>query len=346
MSIKRISIDEFLETKQNLIILDVRSPLEFDHAHIPNAVNTPLFTNEERKIVGTLYKQEGKHAAIKTGLGFFGVKMKHYVENVESIYKINSTKKILVHCWRGGMRSAAIAWLLDLYGFEVRVLNRGYKEYRTWSLCQFEKSYNFKILGGFTGSSKTELLAEIKKNNNATIDLEFLANHKGSAFGGIGQPNQPSQEMFENLLAKELYQNSMHSNKPIWIEDESQRIGRVNLPHSLWKQIRKSPLYFIDIPFEKRAAYILQQYGTLNIDLLITATERISKRLGPNETKICINYLKENKITEAIKILLSYYDKGYVKAMNQRETLQEQLTTISSPTFNPIQNIKLLKNYL
>jgi tRNA 2-selenouridine synthase len=259
MSIKKITINDFISISESHPIIDVRSPGEYLQAHIPGAYNIPLFTDEERKIVGTTYKQQGKQKAIKIGLDFFGPKMK---ANIEVLEKINKQKQfnsntIILHCWRGGMRSAGMAWLFDLYGFEVLIIVGGYKAFRNWVLETFETPYDIKLLGGYTGSAKTELLQELKTNNQNIIDLEALACHKGSAFGGIGMPEQPTQEMFENMLALQLSKKKV-DDKPIsfWLEDESQRIGRLNIPHSLWKTIRKSPLYFIEIDFESRLEFI------------------------------------------------------------------------------------------
>jgi len=135
------------------------------------------------------------------------------------------------------MRSAGVAWLLDLYGFTVYTLAGGYKGYRNWVLAQFELEYPFQILGGYTGSGKTEVLKSLMKNGHTVIDLEGIAHHKGSAFGAMGLPPQPSQEHFENKLASALYLSS-EAGQTIWLEDESQRIGSVNIPTVLFKQMR------------------------------------------------------------------------------------------------------------
>ena len=181
----------------------------------------------------------------------------------------------------------------------------------------------------------------IKEKDVNIIDLEGLAIHKGSAFGGIGLPKQPTQEMFENKLALSLF-----SNKSFWLEDESQRIGSLNIPHSLWKTIRNAPLFFIEIPFSERLAFILNQYGNLDVEKLIEATTRIQKRLGPLDTTTAINYLKENKIKEAFEILLGYYDKQYIKAMNKRENIKNILQTFSSNTIDAEENKQKLFSFL
>jgi tRNA 2-selenouridine synthase len=248
-----------------------------------------------------------------------------------------------VHCWRGGMRSAGVAWLLDLYGFKVFTLVGGYKSYRQWARLQFEKNYNLTILGGYTGSGKTLVLQELKRIGKPVIDLEGLAHHKGSAFGAIGEKPQPSQEMFENLLAGELSAISHPSLKDtgidsavdftdtIYIEDESQRIGLINLPTSFWNTMRNSPVSFLEIPFEERLNYLTEEYGKFEKEKLVNAIIRIQKRLGGLETKTAINYLLENNHKECFRILLTYYDKWYQKGLLNRENLPTLLNKIPCP---------------
>ncbi len=352
MPIQKITIEEFLQLAKQHPVLDVRSPGEYTHAHIPGAVSLPLFTDEERKVVGTAYKQQSKQEAIKIGLDYFGVKMKSMVEMVEGICNLELGKRdnagiksqfpnpnsqsLLLHCWRGGMRSAGVAWLLDLYGFKVYTLIGGYKAYRKWVQAQFEKEYPFKIIGGYTGSGKTLVLNEMSKQNKSTIDLEALANHKGSAFGALGEAPQPKQEMFENLLAVKLseiseYLKASPSGEGLdgaYIEDESQRIGNLQIPMPLWYTMRKSPVYFLDIPFEERLNYLTEEYGKFEKEKLMNAIIRIQKRLGGLDTKNAVNYLLENNHKECFRILLTYYDKYYLKGLQNRENLSSLLNKI------------------
>lgn len=362
MPVQKITIEEFLSLAKQYPILDVRSPGEYAHAHIPTAHSLTLFTDEERKQVGTAYKQQSREAAIKIGLDYFGVKMRKMVEDVEFLVsgfsldvEISSTtnngqretRNILVHCWRGGMRSAAVAWLLDMYGFKVYLLVGGYKVYRKWVLAQFEKDYNFNIIGGYTGSGKTLLLHELKKQNKTVIDLEALAQHKGSAFGAIAGTKQPGQEMFENTLGEALFAasctltetNAANTNNPldpadeqqstvIFLEDESQRIGNIQIPMPLWRRMRKSPVFFMDIPFEERLIYITEEYGKLKKEMLKDAMLRIQKRLGGLETKNALHFLEEGNIKECFRILLTYYDKWYNKGLYNRENISSLLNKI------------------
>lgn len=328
MAVKKISIADFMQLHGTAPILDVRSPGEYNHAHIPGAYSLPLFSDEERKIVGTTYKQKSREHAIKSGLDYFGVKMSAMIGEAELIIKNNGwkSKKIFVHCWRGGMRSAGVAWLLDLYGFDVHIIVGGYKSFRNWVLHQFEKDYPFKVIGGYTGSGKSNMLRTIFGKGHQVLDLELLACHKGSAFGGISMPPQPSQEMFENLLAIELSKKVLHQS--VWVEDESQRIGVLNIPHALWKTIRQKPVFFVEVPFEVRLGNILGEYGILERSKLEESVFRIQKRLGPLETKTTLQHLGENNFKEAFRILLKYYDKTYDKALHNRENLPALLNRI------------------
>lgn len=353
MAIEQINIENFLKLSEECPVFDVRSPGEFLHAHFPGALALPLFTDEQRKIIGTAYKQQSRQVAVKKGLDFFSERMKLIPDEAEQLFKdwketkskektrINANQ-ILAHCWRGGMRSGAVAWLLDMYGFKVYTLKGGYKAFRNWALSQFEKEYKINILGGYTGSGKTGVLQEMKQRGNRVIDLEGLANHKGSAFGSLGEMPQPGQEMFENLLAIELYKatGAEEKNKTngelhtkilsgdIWIEDESRHIGTVGIPNLFWSQMRKSPLYFLEIPFEERLHHIVSAYGVFNKTELVNSIIKIQKRLGGLETKNAINLLMENNVKDCFSILLHYYDKLYNNSLNNRENVEALLNKI------------------
>jgi tRNA 2-selenouridine synthase len=369
VAIQRLSIKEFIQQSKGQVLLDVRSPGEYSHAHIPSAISFPLFSDEERKIVGTAYKQKSREEAIKIGLDFFAPKMRKMVEEVEKLvqsrrvqssksennskaadFELSTLNSVLVYCWRGGMRSAAIAWLLDLYGFKVSTLAGGYKAFRNHVLQTFEQPFQFKILGGFTGSGKTEVLQELERRGELIIDLEKIASHKGSAFGSFKMPPQPTQEMFENLLACELEnKNNRRENLDlslpfrgtgggIWLEDESQRIGNLNLPNALWDTMRKSPIFFMEIPFEERLNYLVDDYGRCDKEKLIESTRRISQRLGGLDTKNTIEFLEEGDVKEAFRILLRYYDKRYLKGLHNRENIPALLTKIHCQTVT-IENV-------
>lgn len=327
MAVQRVLVEEFLELAGHSPVLDVRSPSEYTHAHIPGAYSLPLFTDEERKAIGTAYKQESRQIAIKIGLDSFGPKMRGIVEHVERLLRDKKYKEypstVLVHCWRGGMRSDAVAWLLDLYGFKVYQLDGGYKSYRHWVIAHWQQQSSFNILDGYTGAGKTLVLHELEKLGAPVLDLEAIAAHKGSAFGGLDKIKQPTQEMFENLLATRIAAlRRQYGDEPIWIENESQRIGDVNIPIDLYRYWSSGQLLtvFLDVPFEERLEAIATGYGHHTTESLINAIVRIKKRLGPLETKTAIAHLVEGDIKASFHILLHYYDKHY-----QTATIQTQI---------------------
>jgi tRNA 2-selenouridine synthase len=238
-----------------------------------------------------------------------------------------------------------------MYGYKVFTLAGGYKAFRNWVLQQFDKPYDFKILGGYTGSGKTVLLENLQHSGEAVINLEVLANHKGSAFGALGEKPQPSQEMFENLLVLELFQKASPlegglKGATCWLEDESQRIGVLQIPKSMWEKMRSSPVYFIEIPFEQRLDYLVETYGTLKKEDLVNSIIRIQKRLGGLETKNSINYLLENNISDCFSILLKYYDKCYSKSLYNRKNPDDLLNKIpcKAVSINNIEQLYLLQN--
>ncbi|MEO9144113.1 MAG: tRNA 2-selenouridine(34) synthase MnmH [Ginsengibacter sp.] len=349
MPIEKVDIEIFLKLAEDAPVLDVRSPGEYNHAHIPGACSVPIFTDEQRAVIGTAYSKESRQKAVNHGLDYFSERMKIIPEEIETIIAEWQTNKrvtpsspseagvFLIHCWRGGMRSEAVAWLMNLYGHKIYLLNGGYKEFRRWALSQFEKKYSLRVLGGYTGSGKTDVLKELKQNGQNVIDLEGMANHKGSAFGSLGESPQPSHEMFENILAIKLSKinisneeaNTKNDNASIWIEDESVHIGTVGIPKVFWQQMRSSPLFFLDIPFEERVEYITKAYGIFDKEELAECILKIQKRLGSLNTKDAIRFLNENNSREAFSILLKYYDKMYSESLYNRENIQSLLNKVT-----------------
>ncbi len=322
-----INIQEFLELSEKHPVLDVRSPGEFEAGHIPGAVSLPLFTNEERAIVGTAYKQVSRESAVNKGLGFFAPKMK---ELADAAKKISGGNTFLVHCWRGGLRSASVAWLLELYGCKVYVLRGGYKSFRRRALESFGEDRNILILGGRTGSGKTLILKELLDLEEQVIDLEQLAHHKGSSFGALGEKPQPTQEMFENTLFIELYKKD--KTKTLWLEDESNMIGAKVIPKLFFEKMRSSPVFFLNIPFEVRLDYITEVYGKFNASDLKDAVSRITKKLGGIGTKTALEAIDAGDLKTAFEICLRYYDKTYDYGKNNRN--QEKLTACDFEKLN------------
>ncbi len=305
---KEISIEQYLNSDIKVPVIDVRSPKEFNHAHIPGAINLPLFTDEERATVGITYKSEGRDKAILKGLEIVGPKMSEMLREVLTLRE-DLTKNIVVHCWRGGMRSKSIATLFDFTGIRTEVIKGGYKQYRNEARKLFAKVWDVIILGGRTGSAKTKILHALKRQGEQIIDLEQLANHKGSAFGDLGEKPQPSTEMFENLLFDEL--RKLNPEQRIWIEDESHLIGTVFIPEPFWQQMRTAQVIYCDFPLEERIHFLVETYGNFDKDGVINAVKKITKRLGGQHAKAAVENYEAGNLYEATKIVLVYYDKSY-----------------------------------
>ena len=318
--VKRIDIEEFLrlQREKKLPVIDVRSPSEFNHGHIPNAKNIYLFDDDERKIVGTTYKKDGREAAILKGLEYVGGRMADILKAVDKISKNNV---ILMHCFRGGMRSESVAWLCSNYKYDVYVLEGGYKSYRRYVLESFNnKKYKINLVTGRTGSKKTLILNRLKELKYNVIDLEGIAKHKGSAFGWINEGEQPSQEQFENDLCYELYKYDNGSS--LWVEDESLLIGKRAIPRGLFDNM-KSPhnIIYLNVPIEDRAKYITDTYGKYSIDDLKESIIKIKKRLGDERMREALGLLEDGKIYECVLVLLYYYDKAYKLSIQEENKI-------------------------
>ena len=312
MSVVTLSVQDFLKQSTNGVVLDVRSPAEFEQGHIPLAVNFPLFTNEERKVVGTLYKQQGKNIAIDKGLELVGPKLASFVRDARAF-----EKPLFVHCWRGGMRSGSMAWLLSTAGLQVNVLKGGYKAYRKEVLHTLAHPFKFIVLGGRTGSGKTDVLRMLSQKGAQVIDLEQLANHKGSAFGSILQAPQPTTEHFANLLHHALLKlDYTHS---IWIEDESRMIGTVNIDGQFYHTLRHSPLVVMDVSMEQRLHRLVDDYGQADVSELMQAFERIRKKLGGQHLLAAVEALHSGDLRTAATVALRYYDKAYDYGLTTKE---------------------------
>ena len=309
-----LDIKDFLKKQEHTPIIDVRSPAEFKKAHIPGAFNIPLFENEERSKVGTVYKKQSKEKAVLLGLEIVGPKMKDFVLQAQDIIP---GKDILVHCWRGGMRSSSMAWLFRTAGLKPKVLKGGYKAYRTHLHKELAQEAKIIILSGSTGSGKTDILHSLKNKGQQIIDLEGLAHHKGSVFGSIGEQEQLQNEQFENNLHFEW--SKLNKTKVIWIEDEGASIGRNYIPREFFLNMRKAPIIKINISKEIRLKRLVKEYTNVNQELLINYLNKIQKRLGSLETKTAIEAVEKNNYRIAIDYTLTYYDKAYAHGLQKRK---------------------------
>lgn len=296
-------------------ILDVRSPSEFVQGHIPGSQSFALFSDEERAQIGTVYKKQSRQEAIELGLLLVEPKLKHMLSAASSLLSSNGR----VICWRGGMRSGFVARLFEQMGYSISTLQGGYKAFRRWALQRLE-NFAFPhlcVLSGLTGSGKTSILQALQQKGEQVIDLEALAHHRGSAFGGIGMGLQPPQEQFENELAQIL--EYLDSSKRVWIEDESRLIGRCHLPKALYKSLAQAPLFYIHRSLDERLITLLTQYGQAPKDQLLDAVNRIAKRLGSQLAKEVKQLLEYDQNAKAFERLLAYYDKTYQHQIAKRQ---------------------------
>jgi len=316
MSVTKIDFTTFHTLRQEIPVIDVRTPAEFEQGHIPGAYNIPIFTNEERAIIGTLYKKSGKETAVEKGLGLVGPKLATFVKQGKKIAK---NKKLIVHCWRGGMRSASMAWLFNTAGLTTQVLEGGYKTYRGALKNLFSEEIPMIIVGGFTGSGKTDFLKALEKRKYQIIDLEGIAHHKGSAFGHIGEQKQPSTEQFENNLFEHLL--SLDFNQTIYLEDESRNVGSAWISDAFFKQMRKAPVLKLNVPENIRLDRLVKDYANTEQvkEALIFSVNKIKKRLGGLRTQNSIELINEGNFKEAAKKILPYYDKTYAYGLSQRD---------------------------
>ncbi|MGK7889084.1 MAG: tRNA 2-selenouridine(34) synthase MnmH [Leptolyngbyaceae cyanobacterium] len=311
LMVHSVPIDEFL--KADGPILDVRSPGEYDHAHIPSAVSFPLFDNDERAQVGTCYKQQGRDQAVELGLALVGPKLADFVTTAK---QIAPNRCVRLHCWRGGMRSGSMAWLLETAGFSVTLLQGGYKAFRRWGRGILAIPKSIISLGGMTGTGKTAILLALAEQGEQILDLEGMAHHRGSSYGALGLPPQPSTEQFENVVA--IATSQINPDRPIWIEAESRQIGRCRIPPELFDQMMQAPVIQVERSRSERIANLLVDYGEASTTGLIEATERLRKRLGGQRTKEAIAHIQARDLEPAIALVLDYYDKTYTYDLQKK----------------------------
>lgn len=329
-TIRQIDIRTFLVLSSDIPVVDVRSPSEYLAGHIPGSVNIPLFDDEERKAVGTTYSKEGRTAAIITGLKLAGPSMH---SKLESALELSSGGNLLIHCWRGGMRSEAMAWLFSQGGIACKVLLEGYKAYRNHILAELSARKNTIILGGLTGTGKTGIIRMLSENGHKAIDLERLANHKGSAFGSLGQPPQPTSEHFANLLFGEW--SRIGSEVPLWLEDESLNIGNVFMPKEFYDNMQKSPAIILLMDVKTRLARLAEEYSGYPVPELVESVMKISRRMGGNNAGEAVRAIERGDMAKAIEITLGYYDKAYMFGLKKRQGVR---VTIHTDTVDPAIN--------
>lgn len=297
-----------LQKKENHIIIDVRSPKEFKESTIPGSINIPVFNDEERAEVGTIYKQVGAKEASERGLAIFSQKLPAFISEFKQL-----ETPFTVFCWRGGMRSKTAATVLDLMGFQVNRLTGGIRTYRQWVANELEKQEfmpKLIVLNGYTGSGKTAILKRLSQDGFPVIDLEEMAGHRGSIFGQIGL--EPSnQTKFDSLLLTEMlrYQREPY----VFIEGESKRIGKVGMPQFLYEQKEQGLQLVINLPIEVRVQNIIEDYRPWESPQYFKeAFQLIKKRIHtPVAKQIEVNLDNEDFALATQLLLEYYYDSKY-----------------------------------
>ena len=338
MSFKTIHIEEAIKQKLSFQWIDVRSESEYLKAHIPGAINIPLLSNEHRILIGTCYKQEGREAAVELGLELIGPKMAMLFREYK-LAEING-KTLLFYCWRGGLRSQISTTIYSWAGQKPTLLVGGYKSFRSFIHKQFDKPLILNIIGGSTGSGKTEILHLLQKKGEQMIDLEGLAFHKGSAFGGLGFPPQPSTESYENSLGLLIHQ--LDSSKRIFVENESRLIGHCYLPIGFWNQMQTAPILEIIVERKTRIQRLVKEYAHFDIDILKEKTNILKKKLGGQHANEAIEHLENKRFENWIDKLLVYYDKTYGHSVEKNKL---RLKTIEFDWRLVDQSIENIKNH-
>ncbi len=306
------------------VVLDVRAPKEYEAGHLPGAVSFPLFTDEERAQVGTAYKQESKEVAVDLGLELVGPKLRDMAARARALFEAQDTRTpLLVHCWRGGMRSGSVDWLLRTAEVPSARCQGGYKACRAVLRATFQTARPYVVLGGMTGTAKTDVIHALAAQKERTLDLEGMARHFGSSFGNLDAHPQPSTEQFSNDLAWALRALDRDGHDgPVWVENESRSIGWVQMPEDFHKRLRSAPVLELERTEEDRIAHLLSMYGEAEEEALVQAFERIRTKLGGQHANAAVAHVREGNLAEAARIALVYYDKTYRHGLDKREQMR------------------------
>lgn len=319
-----------LNNLKNACVIDVRSPYEHAVERIPDSINVPLLDDRQRVEVGTIYKERGEIAARRHALTIISPKIPLLIDEIVALRSHGQT--IVVYCWRGGLRSESVSSVLSIAGIDCYRLTGGFKAWRRLVIDEFETdAYLFKtvVLTGLTGTGKTEILHKISELGCSTLDLESLANHRGSVFGAIGLQQQPSQKNFEAALWQAMRQ---FGDQMVFIEGESRRIGKLSLPDGIFKRMERAPKILVTGSLEMRAVRIVQEYFDKTASAATTSNKqqviseslsllaRLKGRLSNKALTDIQNHVANNEIESAVQLLLSdYYDPLYSQLIQKQQ---------------------------
>ncbi|MGQ9725132.1 MAG: tRNA 2-selenouridine(34) synthase MnmH [Tepidimonas sp.] len=317
-------------------LIDARSPAEFALDHLPGAINLPVLDDEQRRIVGTLYKQTGAFEARRIGGAWVARNIARHIE--AAMQDKPASWRPLVYCWRGGQRSGAFALWLRQIGWAAAQLHGGYKGYRRWVVEQLKalpSALRWRVVGGPTGSGKTRLLQALMARGAQVLDLEALARHRGSILGAWpdGKP-QPSQKAFDTALVDAL--RRLDPARPVWVEAESRKIGTVQLPEAMAVALQRAPRVQLEVPFAARLALVLQDYAWLGRDPEALAQRLQALRgLQSNETLArWQTWARAGRLTELFAELMTHhYDPLYRRA--QSYASGPLLCSVALPDLDP-----------
>lgn len=310
---------DYNKIDKNGLFIDVRSPSEYKSETIPGAMNIPIFDDEERKIIGTLYKNEGQHIAVQKGIEFATPKFGRIYKEIYDLKQKH--KNVVLFCARGGMRSAVVSNLINSLGTDVVRIRGGYKGYRkavTEELVDLNEQVEYIVIHGNTGVGKTEILKKLQEDGFGVLDLEGAANHRGSLLGSVGLKKQNSQKMFESLIHEQLVKNV--DKKYIFVEAESKRIGNVFVPDYIHKKMKDGIHLFVDGNIEYRVDLILNEYTKeANYkEEMIQAINKMEKYVGKSRAEEFVRMINEDELKELTKILMeTYYDPMYMNTANK-----------------------------
>jgi len=312
-------------------IIDVRSPSEFAEDHMLGAINLPVLDDAERAQVGTLYKQVSPFTARKFGAALVAQNIsKHLVGHFAAKDKAYCP---LIYCWRGGQRSGSMASVLSQVGWQATVLQGGYKTYRAHvreQLQQVPQQLTYQIIGGLTGTGKTLILKQLGKQGAQILDLEGLANHRGSLLGEQWQSPQPSQKYFESLLLETL--QNLDPNRPVWVEAESNKIGQIYLPQALWQKITQAGCIEIQVPLVARIQWLLQEYPqmTAHPNLLKNKLQKLQSRHSRKRMQEWYHLIDTQQWPQLVGDLLQvHYDPAYTHALKHCYSNIKQVITLA-----------------